>query len=142
MTPDSPSEIPSCLPSPESEDLNPQPSSPSLPSDTPAQAIAEAIEHEGQVQGGYKPTMQDFEQLSAFYRDLNPRLTDVQVRASVLACGHFWDDPIGSVVEKMRTRLNKTQKTAPAITAPRPARQRLADPVNDNAFQAFYADVA
>ncbi|WP_156474562.1 hypothetical protein [Gluconobacter albidus] len=143
MTPDSPSEKPSCLPSPESEDLNPQPSSPSLPSDTPVEATTEAIQHEEQTQGAYQPTQEDFEQLSAFYRDLNPRLTDVQVRASVMACGQFWEGPIGPVVEKMRTRLNRTRKTAPAITtAARPRRQRFADPVNDNAFQVFYANAA
>lgn len=137
---DSPTEIMRVSPPSESEDLNHLPSVPSLPSSQPAEAVTEAIQHEEQTQGVYQPTQEDFEQLSAFYRDLNPRLTDVQVRASVMACGQFWEGPIGPVVEKMRTRLNRTRKTAPAITtAACPRRQRFADPVNDNAFQVFYA---
>ncbi|WP_148295872.1 hypothetical protein [Gluconobacter oxydans] len=133
---DSPTQISSCQSSPKREDLNHLPSVPSLPSDTPAQAI----QHEGQAPEVYKPTMQDFEQLSAFYRELNPRLNDAQVRASVMACGPFWEGPIGPVVEKMRTNLNRNRKTDPATTtAARPRRMRLADPVNDNAFMAFYS---
>lgn len=142
MTPDSPTQISSCQPSSDNEDLNPPSSGPSLPSSQPAQAVTEAVQHEDQTPEVYKPTQRDFEQLSAFYRDLNPRLNDAQVRASVVACAQFWEGPIGPTIEKMRSKLNRTRKTAPAITAPRPARQRLADPVNDNAFQVFYADVA
>lgn len=130
-------------PPPESEDQSTAPSSPSLPSDTPAQATTDVIQQESQTPEAYKPTQQDFEQLSAFYRELNPRLNDAQVRASVMACAQFWEGPIGPVVEKMRAKLNKTRKTTPAITAAaRPRRMRFADPVNDNAFMAFYADAA
>jgi len=143
MTSGSPTQISSCQPSSDNEDLNPPSSEPSLPSSQPAQAVTEAIQHEDQIQGAYRPTQEDFEQLSAFYRDLNPRLNDAQVRASVMACAQFYEGPIGPVIEKMRSRLNRTRKTAPAITtAARPTRQRLADPVNDNAFIAFYAEAA
>jgi len=137
-TSDSPTQIPSCQSSSESDDLNPLSAGPSLPSSQPAQAVTEAIQHEDQAPEVYKPTVEDFEQLSAFYRDMNPRLTDVQVRASVVACAQFYEGPIGPVIEKMRARLNRTRETTPAIVRARPARQRLADPVNDNAFLAFY----
>ncbi|MDI6652474.1 hypothetical protein QMA67_05900 [Gluconobacter japonicus] len=141
-TSDSPTQIPSCQSSSESDDLNPLSAGPSLPSSQPAQAVTEAIQHEGQAPEAYKPTPEDFEQLSAFYRDMNPRLTDVQVRASVVACAQFYEGPIGPVIEKMRARLTSTRKTTPAIMRARPTRQRLADPANDDAFMAFYANAA
>lgn len=134
-TSDSPTQIPSCQSSSKSEDLNPQPSASSPPSSQPAQTITEAIQHEDQTQDAYQPTQEDFEQLSVFYRELNPRLTDAQVRASVMACAQFWEGPIGPVVEKMRARLDKTKKTN---VSPRPKRLRFFDPVNDNAFSSFY----
>ncbi|WP_172491848.1 hypothetical protein [Gluconobacter oxydans] len=141
MASGSPTQISSCQPSSDNEDLNPPSSGPSLPSSQPAQAVTEAVQHEDQTPEVYKPTQRDFEQLSALYREMNPRLNDVQVRASVMACAQFWEGPIGPVVEKMRSRLNKSsRKATPATMRARPARQRFADPVNDNAFIAFYAD--
>lgn len=143
MTSGSPSEIMGVSPPSESTDLNPPSSEPSLPSSQPAGAITEPFQHEGQASDRYKPTAEDFEQLSAFYRDMNPRLTDVQVRASVVACAQFWEGPIGPVVEKMRSRLNKSsRKATQAIMRARPAHQRFSDPANDDAFIAFYANAA
>ncbi|KXV79473.1 hypothetical protein AD953_02075 [Acetobacter malorum] len=140
VTSGSPTQIPSCQPSSDNEDQNPLPTAPSLPSSQPAEAVTEANQREDQVAEVYKPTQRDFEQLAAFYREMNPRLTDAQVRASVMACGPFWEGPIGPVVEKMRSKLNRNRKATPATMRARPARRRFADPVNDNAFMAFYAD--
>ncbi|MFT8979113.1 hypothetical protein [Gluconobacter oxydans] len=149
MSSGSPTQISSCLPSPESEDLNPQPSASSPPSSQPAQAITEPVQHEGQASDGYKPTAEDFEQLSAFYRDLNPRLNDAQVRASVMACAQFYEGPIGPVVEKMRARVHKLPHAKPAeaqkvILLPIRKRRTQHFPANyrDLEFEATYAHAA
>ncbi|KXV64766.1 hypothetical protein AD950_06920 [Gluconobacter oxydans] len=149
MTSDSPNEIMRVSSPSESEDQNPQPSSPSLPSDTPAQAIADNLPREDQTSDAYQPTREDFEQLSAFYRDLNPRLTDAQVRASVMACAQFYEGPIGPVVEKMRARVHKLPHAKPAeaqkvILLPIRKRRTQHFPANyrDLEFEATYAHAA
>ncbi|GAD27645.1 hypothetical protein NBRC3257_2644 [Gluconobacter thailandicus NBRC 3257] len=135
VTSGSPSEIMRVSSPSESEDLNPPSSGPSLPSSQPTDA--------------YKPTIQDFEQLSAFYRDLNPRLTDAQVRASVMACGPFWEGPIGPAIEKMRSRVHKLPHAKPAeaqkvIILPIRKRRIQHFPANyrDLEFEATYAHAA